>query len=182
MKNKSPCWKIISERQHADCQIYKVYEQKCRHPLDGRSGNFYVINCNDWVTILPLTVVGELILVNQYRFGSRKSSWEVPGGVMDDDESRAEITAKRELLEETGYMGEAGKLIASNYPNPALQSNRVHFVLIKNCLQISGQNLDPNEEIEVQTVPIEKVFQMVQTHEINHGITINALFYFKNYL
>ena len=181
-KEEPSHWRVLSERLHADCRIYRIYEQECMHPVDGRKGAFYVMRCTDWVQVLPITEEGDIILVNQYRFSSGELSWEVPGGVMDATDESPEATAARELVEETGFVGEPGEVIASNYPNPALQANKVHFVLIKNCKKVAGQNLDPNEELEVKTVSIKTAMQMLSDGEITHGIAINSLFYLSSYL
>lgn len=175
-------WEILSEREVADCKVYRIYEQLARHPVDGREGKFYVMRCPDWVQSIPLTKSGEIILVNQYRFGSRRLSWEVPGGVMDPDDNTPEDAAARELLEETGYVGEPGKNLGFSYPNPALQENRTHFVLIENCEQVSGQNLDQNEELTVKFFSVEEAIAMARCGEISHTIAVNALFLLDGYL
>ncbi len=183
MSHKQPAhWKVLSEQLYADCRIYRVFEQKCIHPHDERQGKFYVIRCNDWVQILPLTKEGEIILVNQYRFGTGQLSWEVPGGVMDDSDTSPEETAARELLEETGYLGKPGRIIGCNFPNPALQANKTHFVLIEGCEKVTEQSLDPNEELEVCTLPIQTAIAMAHDGRISHSIAINSIFYLENYL
>ena len=172
-------WTVLSEKLLVDCRIYKVFEQHCRHPVDGREGDFYVIRCNDWVQVLPITQEGEIILVNQYRFGTQQLSWEVPGGVIDSTDASPENAAARELIEETGYAGGVGKIIASNFPNPALQANRTFFVLIENCRKIAEQKLDLNEELSMQLVPIKKAIEMCHTGEISHTIAVNSIFYLQ---
>ena len=60
-------WVPGDENLHAQCKVYDVYKRHYRHPGDGRSGDFYIIHCNDWVQTLPLTEDGQVILVRQYR-------------------------------------------------------------------------------------------------------------------
>lgn len=175
-------WEVLSEREVANCKVYRIFEQVTRHPVDGREGKFYVMRAPDWVQAIPLTVSGEIILVNQYRFGSRKLSWEVPGGVIDPHDKTPEDAAARELLEETGYAGDACKSLGFSYPNPALQENRTHFILIENCRQVAGQNLDANEELTVKTVPVDEAIAMARRGIISHTIAINALFLLEGYL
>lgn len=175
-------WEVLSEREVADCKVYRVYEQRARHPVDGREGTFYVMRCPDWVQAVPLTSSGEIILVNQYRFGTQKLSWEVPGGVIDPHDESPEDAAARELVEETGYTGDSGKNLGFSYPNPALQQNRTHFILIENCKQVTGQSLDQNEELTVKTVSAQEAIAMARRGEISHTIAVNALFLLEGYL
>ena len=37
----------------------------------------------------------------------------------------------RELREESGYVGRTARLLGSIHPNPAMQSNRCHLVLVE---------------------------------------------------
>lgn len=175
-------WEVLSEREVTDCKVYRVYEQRARHPVDGREGTFYVMRCPDWVQAVPLTSSGEIILVNQYRFGTQKLSWEVPGGVIDPHDKSPEDAAARELVEETGYTGDSGKNLGFSYPNPALQQNRTHFILIENCKQVTGQSLDQNEELTVKTVSAQEAIAMARRGEISHTIAVNALFLLEGYL
>lgn len=171
-------WEVLDEKLHADCKVYRVFEAQCRHPRDGRTGTFYVMKAPDWVQVLALTPERELVLVHQYRQGSRRLSWEVPGGVIDPGED-ALSAGLRELREETGYTGEKARIIGSVMPNPALQDNHSHFLLVENCELTHPTALDAHEEIEVATLPVEDVIRRARTGEIHHAITLNGLFYLQ---
>lgn len=175
-------WEVVSEQPHADCKVYQVVKQHCRHPKDGREGSFFIMKCPDWIQAIPLTPEGHLILVNQYRHGSQELSWEVPGGMMDAEDASPETAGARELVEETGYTSDKVTYLGWCYPNPALQENKTHFVLYENCVQVTGQSLDPNEELSLQTVPVDEALAMVQRGEITHCIAMNALFLLKQHL
>jgi len=180
--NSSPVsWEIIDESLHADCRIYKVYKRHCKHPGNGKEGDFFVIKSPDWVHAIPLTSDDELVLVKQFRFGSEQLSLELPGGLCNENESIVEA-AVRELKEETGYVGSNPQIIASCWPNPAIQNNHAHFVLLKNCQLKENTQWDQHEELQLHVIPIKNVFQMVIEGTINHAITLNALFYLKLYL
>ena len=174
-------WDVIEESLHTDCSVYKIYKQLCRHPEDGREGDFFVARGQDWVQVLPITREGELVMIRQYRFGSGTLSWEMPGGTVEPDEAPEEA-AKRELFEETGYVGQSMHCIGNVFPNPALQTNRTHFFIMEHCHYVGPRNLDYYEEIEVCPMPLEQVFAMVKDGRIHHAITINGLFFLKNYL
>lgn len=186
MKPKHPkIWKCTKELPVADCKVFKVVKKHFEHP-DGRSGDFYINISPDWVQVGALIEPGkaaepQVILVNQFRFGAQKTSWEFPGGVSEAGETPIEA-AKRELLEETGYSGTRAKLLASYTPNPAIQNNYAHFVVIENCSKTSQVNWDENEEIEMKIVPVSKLDHLVSSGEIHHSIAIDSIYFLQKYL
>jgi len=171
-------WEVVSEKQIADCKIFNIHEERCRHPVDGREGDFYSIASRDWVNTIAITPTGEIILVRQYRFAIRELSWEIPGGIIDPGESPL-AAGLRELQEETGYVGENARLLAHCSPNPAILRNRCHFAYVENARLIANLHLDPNEEIEVCAVPVDEALEWALDLKICHTLTINALFYLQ---
>lgn len=174
-------WDILEEHLHAECSVYRIMRRRYKHARDGREGDFFVMEGHDWVQALPLTAEGYLVMVRQFRFGSQKLLWELPGGCLNEGEAVVQ-GALRELSEETGFTGEDPLQIGMCYPNPALQSNRSYFILLHNCLATESVNWDEHEELEVKAFPLKEVFSMVESGEICHAITLNALFALKRFL
>lgn len=175
-------WELIRSDPHAHCKVYDVEKERFRHPVDGREGDFFTLKCPDWVLVCPLTTDGHIVLVRQFRFGVRHGSWEMPGGVIDAADADPMIAGPRELTEETGYEGDAPVYLGWCHPNPALQNNRAHFILVENCCLRKGQSLDPNEELQVKAMPLEEAYAMLARGEISHSMAINALFWLKEHM
>lgn len=177
-------WRELGERLVADCRVFKVKAKTFLHP-DGRKSEFFINESNDWVQCAALTKNENgdncIVMVNQYRFGSKKISLELPGGVIDGKESPV-AAAVRELAEETGYVGENAKLIASFSPNPAIQNNLAHFVMIDRCRKSSSTNWDENEELNTLLVPISQLDSLVREGKIFHAIAINAIYFLQKNL
>jgi 8-oxo-dGTP pyrophosphatase MutT (NUDIX family) len=171
-------WKTLDETLHADCAVFKVFKNRCQHPHDKREGDFFVVKSPDWVLALALTAGNQLILVRQYRFGTRTLSWEPPGGVLDTGESPVSA-ACRELREETGYTGKNARIIGTCCPNPAIFNNTAHFVLVEDCVLTDAIALDPNEEIEVRAVAPREAIAMSARGEMHHAIAQAALFHLR---
>jgi 8-oxo-dGTP pyrophosphatase MutT (NUDIX family) len=168
-------WQVLySEKLCDDVGPFQLFSRHHRQVRNGKEGNFFLLHCRDWVQIIPLTSDGHLILVKQYRFGSQTISLETPGGGMEDGESIF-AAAQRELWEETGYVGENPQLIASVFPNPAIQDNQMHSVFLKNCQPTGQQHLDPLEEVSICPLTIRDVYEKVQRNVIHHALSINAL-------
>ncbi len=185
-KNSTPrIWTEISEEPVALCKVFSIIKKTFRHP-DGRTGDFFVNRSNDWVQIAPLVDSDNpadplVLIVNQFRFGSKRTSWEFSGGIVEKGESPVDA-AVRELAEETGYTCRNAKLLASYSPNPALHENSAHFVVAEGCEKTSETHWDANEEIETKLVRVSELYPMVKSGEIYHSIAINCVFSLEKYL
>ncbi|CAG1772951.1 partial ADP-ribose pyrophosphatase, partial [uncultured bacterium] len=113
-------WPSISEAQVTDCRIFKVRRVVRRSPRTGAEHDFFVLDAPDWVNVIALTPDRELVMVEQYRHGTQSVDLEIPGGVMDSHDVSPVATGVRELREETGYVGEAARLLGQVRPNPAI--------------------------------------------------------------
>jgi 8-oxo-dGTP pyrophosphatase MutT (NUDIX family) len=148
------------------------------HPRRDARRDFVVVAAPDWVNVLAHTTDDRLVLVNQFRYGIDAFSWEIPGGVIDPGEDPV-AAGVRELREETGYVGENARLLASVHPNPAFLNNRCHLVLVERCRPLAALAWDPDEEIEVAAAPVEEVLARARRGEITHSLVLDALFFFE---
>lgn len=168
-------WPIKSSEQKLDCRIFKVRKDVVINPRNGSPHDMYVLEQPDWVNVIPLTPEEQVVLVQQWRHGTRSAHLETPGGLMDPNETPTEC-ARRELIEETGY--EAGEILnlGTVHPNPAFQSNLQHYVLATNCRKVADLKLDHAEDIAVRLVPLSDIPRMIESGEITHGIVIGGLY------
>ena len=140
----------------------------------------FVLEQPNWVNIIPLTPDEQVIMIEQWRHGTRSVHLETPGGLMDEGES-PEVCARRELLEETGY--EAGQIVhlGTVHPNPSIQDNLQHYELATNCRKMSEPKLDHAEDITVRLVPLADVAGLIETGKITHGIVIGGFYWLNLY-
>lgn len=138
--------------------------------------DYYVLEYPNWVNAIAVTKEHKIILVRQYRHGAGIISLEVPGGVIDGDES-PEAAIKRELLEETGYSFDSAELIVSTYPNPATANNVTFTYLLLGGTKTHAQHLDEHEILEVEEYSIEDVKKLLNDNKIAQALHCTALFY-----
>ena len=172
-KHPSP-WDLQENELHADCRIFEVRKQKLRRRSDGVEGDFYVLNTNDWVNVLALTPQEEIVLVRQFRYGSKEQSLEPPGGVVEKGEDPL-FAGQRELQEETGYIGDTPQLLGVVRPNAAILSNRCHVILVRNAQKRAQLNFDQHEELVTELYPVKHLKEMVRKGEITHSIGLNSI-------
>lgn len=171
-------WERKGDRSLAVTRILELREARYRHPVRGTERDFIVINAPSWVVAVALTPEGQLAFVNQFRFGIDGFSLELPGGVVDPGEDPV-AAGVRELAEETGFVGGPALLLGSVHPNPAIQSNRCHFILVEQAVRAAGTDWDPDEEIEISTIPVADAFAAARSGRITHALTLNALWLFE---
>lgn len=159
------------------CRIFTLKKERFQSPRTGREHDFFLLHSPDWVNIIPVTPEGKVILVKQYRLGTNEFSLEIPGGMLDEGDDPAGA-AVRELLEETGYMGDKPVLLGVVHPNPAILTNRCHTYLITNVVQKQPPQQDSTEDIEVQSAALEDIPRLIREGRITHALVIAAFYWY----
>ena len=171
-------WEKLSTATHAKTRVFDVLMTRYRHPRRGVERDFVVMSAPDWVNVVALTTDDQLVLVRQFRYGIDEFSLEIPGGVIEAGEDPV-LAGLRELQEETGFTGAPARLLGSVHPNPAIQSNRCHFVFVEAAVKSHELAWDADEEIHVTTLPVEEVLNLARSGGIVHGLVLNALMLFE---
>ena len=171
-------WKKIRTVPTGDFRIFKIHTDTYVNPRTGGEHDFFVLDSVNWVNVIAVTPDQQLVMVEQYRFGSNTVELEIPGGMMDAEDADPLVTAVRELREETGYEGAPARLLGRVMSNPAILNNVTYTVLIENCRRLHEVEFDHGEDLETRLVPAEQVPQLVAEEKIGHSLVVVALFYF----
>ncbi len=131
------------------------------------------------VVILPLVDKDHIILIKNKRFAVGAELWELPAGTLEKGEKPLE-TAKRELIEETGYQAAYMEFLTQFYTSPGF-CNEVMYAYVAKDLKDVGQALEETEQITVHQVSWDHVFKMAKSGEICDGKTLATLFFFRAY-
>jgi 8-oxo-dGTP pyrophosphatase MutT (NUDIX family) len=172
-------WKKISSRPLGNFRIFTIRGDKKISPRTKEEHEFFVIDSVNWVNVIAVTPDQELVLVEQYRHGSDTVELEVPGGMIDAKDASPEVSAQRELREETGYEGSNAKIIGSVWANPAIMSNTCYTVMVENCRCVHPLEWDHAEELITRLVPVSDVPGLVASGKIRHPLVIVALYHFE---
>ena len=172
-------WKTIRSTPLGDFRIFKMRSDFKISPRTGKEHDFFVLDSVNWVNVVAVTPDQQLVMVEQYRHGSNTVELEVPGGIMDADETDPVATAVRELREETGYEGENARLLGSTHSNPAFLSNQTFTVLIENCHLHHAVEFDSGEDLISRLVPVAEIPKLVADEKITHSLVVVALYHFE---
>jgi len=173
-------WRRVDSRRRQRCRIFDLDEVRFQSPDDRPPGSFWVIDAPDWINVIPLTPDRRVLLVRQYRFGIEDFSLEIPGGMCDPGEDPLR-TARRELREETGYEAREMVELGWVHPNPAVQTNRCHSYLAKDVVEVGEPQPDPNEQVELVTVPLDEIPELFAAGKITHSLVLAAFLHFSRY-
>jgi ADP-ribose pyrophosphatase len=172
-----PDHKDLTEHQVAsesvfDGALLKVRRDTVRLP-DGSSGGREYIEHPGAVAIIPVLDSGEIVFERQYRYPLRATMIEIPAGKIDPGEAPL-ATAKRELLEETGYTATEWRHLLTFHPVIAYSTERIEIFLARG-LTHEGARLDAGEFLEVFTAPLATALEWVRDGRITDSKTIIAL-------
>jgi len=170
-------WTLLTSMILQSCRVFTVRNERYRSPRTLQEHDFYLIDSPDWVNVIPLTADGKVVLVKQFRFGTKEFSLEIPGGMLDEGDTPAGAAA-RELLEETGFAGNEPEFLGSVHPNPAIHTNRCYTYLIRNALFQTPPKQDSTEDVEVEIVPLADIPGLIQDGTITHALVVAAFYWY----
>jgi 8-oxo-dGTP pyrophosphatase MutT (NUDIX family) len=172
-------WKTLSKENILHTPVFDVYKEKAVCLRNNFSWDFYTLDCpHDWVTVVAITINNEVVMVKQFRYGSKKDELEVPGGLTEENEEPLEAGI-RELREETGYVGQNAVVLGKVCPNPAIQGNFCYTVLVEGVEKKYDTEFDNAEDIQTLLIPLSKIDEYINEGIISHGLALNSLFFYR---
>lgn len=169
-------WDDVEHRDVYSGRIFTVRRDRLRSPATGRNHDFDIVDAPDWVNVVALTGDNRVLLIRQYRAGTRSITTEIPGGTVDPGETPLEA-ARRELLEETGYTSDDWTEIGRVEPNPAFQTNATWTFLARHARRTGDQRFDETELIEVEERSLADIPGLIASGVIAHALVVCAFFH-----
>jgi 8-oxo-dGTP pyrophosphatase MutT (NUDIX family) len=175
-------WQLIKSEAALDMEILKLRFDFYKNPRNNKVVRTIALSGQDAVNVIAKTVDNKIILVRQFRFGIGDYTLEIPGGMIDEGENEPLIAAKREMKEETGYVGENWKAIGNIQSNPVFMDSLVHHFYMENAALKYELELDEAEDVEIVLMEVEEVYQKIEAGLIKHPHTISAFHFARKFL
>src|SRR5665213_1503556 len=132
-----------------------------------------VVEHQGGVVVIAQPARDTIVLVRQYRHPTGQELWEVPAGMIERGEPPLE-TARRELIEETGYRAERLRFLWSIYTTPGFCQERIHFFVAEGLTPGEAQP-EEDESFELRVWPVEDAWRLVERDELRDAKTQIAL-------
>ncbi len=165
--------KTVSSEEIFDGVIVKLRVDKVKMPK-GNLAVREIVEHPGGVGIVAVTDNDEIIMVKQFRKPVEKPIYEIPAGKLDKGEEHRKCGI-RELEEETGFKAKNFDYLGFMYPSPGFCAEVTH-VYLATGLTKGEVHLDPDEYLDVEFIPIERVKEMIMNNEINDAKTIFGVF------
>lgn len=165
MKDKDMKWRTLSSHYLFKKPWMTARVDKVELPTGVILDEYYVLEYPDWVNTIAITKDGKFVFVRQYRYAIGKNVNELCAGVCEKGEDPMD-SAKRELLEETGFGGGEWQHWMDISANPGTHTNITHCYIARGVERISTQHLDEGECLEVRIFTRDEVYQMLTNNEI----------------
>lgn len=186
-QDKKLSWQEINTKHVIQNEWIDFRESKYRFPDGTEFEPYYSYSRRDYVVIVPFDKNGNLICVRQYRQGIEQVTTEFPAGgiersdgkeyrTLEDrgDSEEALEAAKRELTEETGYVGGEWKHLITIPSNATIADNYAHVFMATGCVRVSGQQLDDTEFLNVYSLSPDQIDELIKTGGFQQSVHVMA--------
>jgi len=169
---------FVSGEEVFSGRLLKVRRDTVRMP-GGKHATREYIRHPGAVAILPFTAKGAVVLERQYRYPNARDFIEIPAGKIEAGEDLLE-TARRELLEETGYAASEWQRLTTIHNAIGYSDESIELYAARG-LEKRQQKLDEEEFLEVLEVPFAEAIAMVRDGRITDVKTIVALLWAETF-
>ncbi len=151
--------KVLSSQRVYD-GFLKIRRDELEWP-NGHRMPYEVMEVPDVVIVLPILADGRVVMLKQYRHPVGEVLHELPAGLVDASE-RPQDAARRELMEETGYLAKSLRHLGSYAPIGGISTMWFHIFLATE-LEDGTAAPEPGEDLELVLVPYPEILRGVQT-------------------
>ncbi|OYD85399.1 NUDIX hydrolase [Azospirillum brasilense] len=143
-------WAVLGRRTLLDAGPFvRVHADTIETPEGRRVEDFYQVEQGDFVQMFVEDEHGRVLMLRQYKHGPRRVSQTFPAGGIDPGEAPL-AAAKRELLEETGYVAEEWTALGSYVVQANQRGCVCHLFHARGARKVAEANSGDLEEMRLE--------------------------------
>jgi ADP-ribose pyrophosphatase len=143
----------------------RVWREVLQLP-DGREvKHFFTIEMPDYVVIVATTIDERILTLRGYKHGPRRVCLSLPAGFIEPGETPLEA-ARRELLEETGYVAEHWETLGSFVNDGNRGGGSGHLFLAREARPVAEPNSGDLEAVTVELCALTDLLRAAREGEI----------------
>jgi 8-oxo-dGTP pyrophosphatase MutT (NUDIX family) len=173
-----PCapWPVAGTEQQFSNWLITVRNDKVELP-DGDYAERTVVAHLGAVAVLALDEQDRVLMIRQYRHPAGRELWEIPAGLRDVAGEALVGTARRELVEETGYAAREWHALVDSYASPGISTERIRIFLARGVEAVESDYQRHGEEKFLQTawVPLADAVEAALAGKLHNGSTVQAV-------
>ncbi|WP_208588216.1 NUDIX domain-containing protein [Gracilibacillus suaedae] len=147
---------------------------------NGKTSTREIVKHPGAVAIIPVTENNKIIFVKQYRKPLEKTLVEIPAGKLEQAEE-PEVTALRELEEETGYTTDQLTYVTSFYTSPGFADEIMYLYKTSSLRKVEQPKaMDEDEFVELIELSLEEAERLVAEQKIHDAKTAYAILYLQH--
>jgi ADP-ribose diphosphatase len=170
--------KLISSKEITKNKIFRVTLDDAVDP-GGFEIKRFIVQHRGSAVMMPVDENNRILLVRQYRLPARRYLWELPAGSIDEGETALQ-TARRELVEETGYRARKWRKLAEFFPSPGFLAEKMTIYLATGLTAGEATPME-DERIEVRWFTAKQVDDMLRAGKILDAKTNIGFLKWKRY-
>ena len=163
---------LLHRRPVFEGRVVNLSVDRVRLP-NGNECELEMIRHPGAAAVVPVDDSGHVLLVRQYRYAASGWLLEVPAGKLDDGEP-PEVCAVREVEEETGHRPRDLEPLGWIWTTPGFTDEKIWLYLARD-LEPTRQNLQADEVLSVERLPIGEAVEMAASGTIRDGKSVCAL-------
>lgn len=175
-------WTVVHERELLSTQLgVSICEQTVQLPDATVVSDYLQITMPNYTTVLPVTCDGLIVCIRQYKHGIGSIALTLPGGAIESDELPIE-SARRELLEETGYRCANWQDLGAFVVGANQGICKAHLFLAKDGRKIREAESGDLEDMEIELLDVEHLQRALDAGQfpiLSHSCAIALA---KNYI